>query len=831
MSDKAKRLFKSPLPRVDTPGNSAAPLPTTGVLADVSKIDTVKSATVYVSEFSPDISQVNTLPRQCIPSSSQPLSPLPGQADGGNWQVQQPATTTPTPLAFPAQVPRQSEPLPYSAQQNWQGVPGSASRTAKDVQKSKLLLIILLLGLTLPAISTLIGVVNAYSMYSYAHEGIQHLNAVKDIFTALKEHPNSIGAGQLRGAQQEIVAAHDDFQSLHDLLNRDMVINSTSIILPQQVVSARALSQIGVDATDIGAQLMKTVVSLAPSLQFASSAEVDTQPPLLTPLAMSQIQTDLAYMIPRLDDILAQSHLVTLDALPLNEQQKNLLAQVFQVLPEARTYLQQVHDLSGPVAWMLGVDQPRTLLIETMDRAELRPTGGFTGQFSELHINGGRIGKFTLQDIGLFEENNPNFPSSGQLAPEKYRSWWPIPNWGLRDSNLSADFPTSAQLAIGRYEFEFGHKIDGIMLFSPFLVARVLQATGPITLPQYQETITALNLEARLHYYQLDNAGIRKEELVEHVTDTPDAPTKARKLFAARLSQALQDKLRHAQFPELVAIAHEMLDALTTKDLQVYVSNPQIESLLMHYGAAAQIDHSTTHDGLYVVQANVSANKASQYVQTVMHDTVTLNAAGGATHIMQMRLVYNQVGPVYGLDTYRDYVRVYVPPSAIFLWGNGFDTGTPLCLNNCPRYDIYGNGALLCPAGLSEAGVATDMLNDPYNLGNHPLDSVGPPTNFTSDEPQRTMFGGWVVVPKNCTATVSLSWYVPPMAQNPYTLLVQRQSSTFPELDLTLLPAPGSCTDMKAVGRHFDLVMSSRDMLFSLQPLRSGTTCYGQPAV
>jgi len=28
---------------------------------------------------------------------------------------------------------------------------------------------------------------------------------------------------------------------------------------------------------------------------------------------------------------------------------------------------------------------------------------------------------------------------------------------------------------------------------------------------------------------------------------------------------------------------------------------------------------------------------------------------------------------------------------------------------------------------------------------------------MTSDEPQRSMFGGWVLIPKNCTATVTLS--------------------------------------------------------------------------
>lgn len=820
---KTKKLFKSPFP-VD------------GILIDdgreeMSKQDTLKNAAHLVKTPPVDMFSHRFAP----PPVPQSFAPAQEQTPIDNGQVQPMSTKNPPVwTAIGPDTAWQPESALYTPNQRWKRVTDRISRIEKDAQLSKLLLILLLLSLVLSSLPTIIEGISAYGMYSYAHDGMQHLNAVKDVFTGLKAHPTSIDAKQLQIAQQEIVAAHDDFQQLHDLLERDMVVDAAVNVLPQQVVSARALSKVGVDATEIGEQLMKTAITLAPGLQL-SALTAETKTPLVTPMVMSQVHADIEYMTPRLADIEVQSHLVTLDALPLNVQQRDMLNQAFQVLPQAQSDLQQIYNLLGPLAWILGADHPHTLLVQTMDRAELRPTGGFTGQFGELHINAGRVSKFTLQNIGLLEENNPNFPSDGQLAPEKYRSWWPIPNWGLRDSNLSADFPTSAQLAINRYAFEFGHKVDGVVLFSPFLIARILQTTGPIVLPQYHETITALNFEARLHYYQLDNTGIRKEELIEHVTDTPDAAAKARKLFTARVSQALQDILRHAQPNELVGIAHEMLHALRTKDLQVYVSNPQIESLLIKYDAAAEMDRSTTHDGLYVVQANLSANKASQYVRTFIHDTVTLNAAGGATHVMQLRLAYNQVGSVYGLDTYRDYIRIYVPPSATFLWGDGFDTGTALCFNDCPRYNIYGNGALLCPAGLSIAGAATNMLNNPYNLRNHPLDTVGPPTNLTSDEPQRAMFGGWVVIPKNCTATVTLSWYVPPIGHNPYALLVQRQSSTFPEVDLTLLPTPSNCTTLKTAGRHFDLVMNGRDMLFPLQPLhakvRAGTRCYTQPGV
>src|SRR5207245_6056092 len=122
-----------------------------------------------------------------------------------------------------------------------------------------------------------------------------------------------------------------------------------------------------------------------------------------------------------------------------------------------------------------------------------------------------------------------------------------------------------------------------------------------------------------------------------------------------------------------------MLHDLKTRDLQVYFSNPQVEELLAKYDYAAQLDRSTAHDGLYVVQANLSASKASLYVKTIMHDTVSLDAAGGATHVLQLRLVYNQIGPVYGYDTYRDYVRIYVPPNSRFLLAHGFDASILLC--------------------------------------------------------------------------------------------------------------------------------------------------------
>ena len=673
--------------------------------------------------------------------------------------------------------------------------------------------------------------ISLFNIYSHGYSGVQHLLHVRTLATDLKSHVTSLDVNKLREVQTELQSARDDFKILHTELSQNVYVSALGYGLPKYASSALALSQIGTDASDVGQAFTKMAIDFAPALH--SSLLATSSKPLVTPEMLTEARSVIAYSLPLMKDMQAQTPSLSLDIFPLSATQREQITQAIEILPLAVTDMAQAQNLMDAMGWILGVGQPRTFLVQTMDRAELRATGGFTGQFGELSLNGGRMGPFKLQNIALFEYGD-NAPNNGKIPPTAYRTWWPIANWGLRDSNLSADFPTSARIAIDTYKYEFQHSVDGVIVFSPFLISRVIAATGPIYVPEYNETITATNVESKLHYYQLDNVGIRKEELVEHVYD-PDA---ARKLFTGRVTKLLMDKVKHAQVNDIIGIAHEMLHALKTRDLQVYVTNPQIENLLVKYDAAALIDRSTTHDGLFVVQSNVSANKGSQYVQTKMRDTVTLDTNGGATHALQIHLIYHVVDQIYGPDTYHDYVRVYVPPNAKFLNGNGFEQlGQPYCSTYagfaaCPAYDAYGDGNLLCPVNQSDPMVETNHNNDPYNLKNHPLNQEGPPTNMVSDEAQRSMYAGWVLIPKNCDATLELSWYVPPTGHDAYNLLVQRQSGTYPDIDLTLLPTPGDCNALKTAGKYFHTVLSSDETFSLVAPNAEDgahTSCYVQP--
>ena len=758
-----------------------------------------------------------------------------------------PNTSSPAgmPYAAPPIAPAPQPTVPTSTRNNAKPKPKGLIKRARArynalPRRSQIILMILAVCMLFPTSIVIFEAVTAITIYSQARSGIEHITNVKNLFTGSGGHASDLlDENKLNKAQQELAAAHSDFLQLSNNLDEDGSLGLIGGIFPRQIQTIRSLSHIGVYATEVGAHLMDTGKTLAPTLRSpimptSATQTSDTQSPttqtpttpLITQDTMNLIKANIDYLLPYLDRMIPYTKNLDLSVLPISDQQKTQIGTLLQALPQARSDLALSENFLGAIAWIIGVDKPRTFLIQTMDRAELRPGGGFTGQFGILHLNGGRMSPFSLQNIGPLEENNPTAITNGNRPPAPF-SWWPVANFGLRDSNISADFPTSAKISIGLAKLELQEDVDGVIVFSPFLIAHVLQTTGPLVIPKYNETITAQNLEDRLHYYQLDNAGIFKEQQVEKVQD----PDQARKLFTKALSNILIQHVLKSPPDELISLSHELLYAMQTKDLQVYVTNNEVEQLLAKYASTDQIDTSPDHDGLYVVQANVSVSKASQYIRTSIQDTVTLDADGGATHVMNLRLTYTMQGSVYGWDYYRDYVRIYVPPNSQFLWGNGFDDhyqaycGSLAGARPC-QTDVYGDGTMICPANV-DAGDGVNILDSPRPFRDQPVDLVGPPTNLNSDMPGRAMYAGWLNVPKNCTMTASISWHVPPARNHPYSLMLQRQSSTFPEVNLTILPTPGNCSKLQTAGMHFKGVMSGPDTLFTPPKLQGGSAgCY-----
>lgn len=701
---------------------------------------------------------------------------------------------------------------------------------------STAVVVALLIVIFIP-VSTGLAAYSAYnSIRGVALDGVNNLLVVKSLLPVSKSDPlAALDAGKLQQAQRELNKAESDFLQLQQLVNRPDIQSAIGQYAPQysnKLDMARRLVQVGIDISRMGNEVIDVGLlgaSIFHSSPLASASASASTKPLITVSDISNAEGVMIHALYYINDIRTLMSQLSIQDLPISDAQKKELTSVMALLPEVQDMIVQGQGLIGIVSWLLGIGQARHFLVQTMDRAELRPSGGFTGLYGDLTIQNGRMAPFTLTDVTELDYNG-NGMELGRQAPPEYRSWMKFGFWGLRDSNLSGDYPTTARLSTQVFQEEGGGPVDGDISLTPTVIAHVLNVIGPIKVPQYNEIITAQNLEDKLHYYQQDFGAIARQR---QITGTHNAAT--RKAFTALLGKLLLDNLKHQPVKQLLKIMQNAVKDIQSRDLEIYFTNPLAESWLVQHGFSGGMDTFTRHDGFMVVQSNISISKASQYVHTTEQDNITLDAQGAALHNLTITLDYKQTGPVYGYDTYADYIRVYAPANAQFIGGDGFDSLKSLCTSKPPSGDpgatnglaaplpndpgckqsknSFPSNARYCPNGNYSLGPSG------YSFGNWPVDRLGGPTELTSDLPGRAMWGGLTLTPKNCTSTITLQWYVPNEVMNipgqsPYSILVQKQGGYIPTVQITI--DTSAITGLQPFSFQGDI---ATDKLFSLPPL------------
>jgi len=351
-----------------------------------------------------------------------------------------------------------------------------------------------------------------------------------------------------------------------------------------------------------------------------------------------------------------------------------LISEFHARLPLIQQVIAQTGVLISVLPSILGIGKPSYYLIEILDSSELRPGGGFIGNYGIVTLAGGQFTSAHVIDTYLLDRS---FEQKKSPVPSAY-SWFPLASvWGLRDSNLDADFPTSARNGEMLYKLEGGtFPLAGVMAITPALIQQILTLTGPVSVPEYHETVTAQNLMDRIHYHQLI------EEAAGGDVPSADGYSSVRKHFTALLAQDLLAHIRTLSSSLLPKLFGRMMASLQTKDLQIYFNSSAAEKLLQAYHVDGAIQ-SLTDDGIAVVDANITPNKANQYMITDVNDTATIDQTGTAIHHTVIQFSWTQAGltglDFYGSTRYRGYIRIYVPPGSILQSQAGWDprdTGT-----------------------------------------------------------------------------------------------------------------------------------------------------------
>jgi hypothetical protein len=350
-------------------------------------------------------------------------------------------------------------------------------------------------------------------------------------------------------------------------------------------------------------------------------------------------------------------------------------------LPMIQGWLVTLQRLLPVAPTLLGIGTPANYLIELLDSTELRPGGGFIGNYGTATLSGGRLSAAHITDVDLLDRP---FEFAGLVIPYPAAyTWFDLApgSWSFRDSNLDADFPTVARYGEQTYLKEGGNvPVQGVIAITPALIERALAITGPITVPEYQETVTTQNLIARIHFHQLGSAGEGSE-----LIPSPDGHSSLRKRFTELLAEHFLARVHQLSPVQLSKFLLLMVNAVRSRDLQIYFNSDMAENLLQRYHLDASIQ-SPVGDSLFVVDANISGNKANSFIVNSLDDQVTIDSQGDVTHHATLSYAWTIAGQNYGSSVYRDYVHIYVPPGSTLLMQDGWQ---PRGLSNAFHREVW----------------------------------------------------------------------------------------------------------------------------------------------
>ncbi|HEU5349003.1 MAG TPA: DUF4012 domain-containing protein, partial [Ktedonobacterales bacterium] len=360
-----------------------------------------------------------------------------------------------------------------------------------------------------------------------------------------------------------------------------------------------------------------------------------------------------------------------------------LLQKLDAVTPKIPTYLDYANTVMRALPNLLGLSKPAHFLLFDMDSDELRPSGGFLGNYAVLTVQGGHlVGGVHLKDVITLDCPNSSCPYNP--IPSQY-SWLNIDpqHFGMRDANLSPDFPTSAQMVIQQYQNESHQTVDGVVMITPEIIKDILKVTGPIKVEGFDQTVDAGNLQDVIHYYHIlaGNTGV--------TSGSSTTGTTQRKVIDTLLGSALLKKFGALDATKQSVVLRQILQSFATKDVQLFLVDSKVQAVLAGLHVDAAIPMPAGIDGLMATDANVGATYYNSDLKETVADTITFDAQGNATHdatitytLSNARHLYTPLLLSSNVTWYNDVVRIVVPDGAKLQ-----DWGAVQCPTSCYQVD------------------------------------------------------------------------------------------------------------------------------------------------
>ncbi|MCP4429155.1 MAG: DUF4012 domain-containing protein, partial [Chloroflexi bacterium] len=390
--------------------------------------------------------------------------------------------------------------------------------------------------------------------------------------------------------------------------------------------------------------------------------------PALMPI-IADARPELAAMRLSLDRIAAaRSQINNLEEQPY--RLRTLIELMDNWLPLAQSGLK----LAPHAPQILGADNPRYYLIIAQNEDELRSTGGFISGAGLVIVENGRIADLSFLDANLVDNW---LEKPYDIPPQPLYEYMRLDMFLFRDANFWPDFPTSAEKAMELYRYgQDTPPLDGVIAVDQRFLQLLVEAVEPVSIPDSELTITSDNVIENLQAaWSIQEDQATRDWIL------------GRKAFIGDFAAAIQTKLESDPSGiDPVLLAENMLQAIETKHLQIYLRDPALAAILSELGWDGRLPNAPQRDFLMIVDSNMGYNKTNIYINREIAYQVHVQEDGSAQANVTVNYQHSgedtgepcTQGSVYTAETtssyqnlvnrcYWNYLRIYAPPGSQLL--------------------------------------------------------------------------------------------------------------------------------------------------------------------
>ncbi len=307
---------------------------------------------------------------------------------------------------------------------------------------------------------------------------------------------------------------------------------------------------------------------------------------------------------------------------------------------------------------MLGKDHEKNYLILFQDDKERRATGGFLTSYAVFKVKDGKISISNSEDIYSLDASISNHP----VAPKEILTYHlKVPQFNIRDSNLSPDFVKSIDLFNSLYKNSSQKvKYDGLVAIDSNVLVDMLKIYG-------DTEVDGIVFSAK-NTPQCDCP-----QVLYRLFDLVDRPVN----YVKENRKGILGDLMYAIFYKALGfspskywgtLAQTMYQNLQYKHILLYFVDPQLEDAADKIDFAGRIK-DFNGDYLHINNVNFAGAKSNLFVNETVDSKTTFNSSG----TISREVVITYRNPYPGSDCnlergglclnamLRNWIRVYLP--------------------------------------------------------------------------------------------------------------------------------------------------------------------------